>query len=168
MTYLKDLIDALRAELQQYGEMLARFEDEETLTAKSTAEEFMAKAVAIQDQEAVIGLVLRRREEAQRHLTPSLLLPEGASLTDIISALPPHYQSLMRALADENAALIARVQRRANQRREWPSRTANPMGNRSRCLSESIRREEADIRDLPRRVAARTPHPGVAVEVSSA
>ncbi len=113
MTYLKDLIETLRAELQHYGELLARFDDEVTLGAKNTVEESLAREAAIRDQEDVIKLALRRREQAQRRLSPCLLLPEDASLTDIIPMLPRHYQSLVKALADENMALSARVQWRA-------------------------------------------------------
>ena len=105
--------------------MLARFDDEETLTARNTAEELLLNAAAVQDQAGVIELALDRREQAQRRLAPCLLLPEQASLADIISLLPQYCQSLVRALADENAALSARVQCRARQRRRLPLRPAS-------------------------------------------
>jgi hypothetical protein len=113
MTYLSDLIEALRVELQQYGEMLARFDDPETLLAPNAPAAVPAKATALRDQERVVGLSVRKREQMQRRLARCLGLPEEADLAHILPLLPRKHQLLLRALMDENKELSARVQHQA-------------------------------------------------------
>ena len=122
MTCLKDLIEALRGELQQYGEMLARFDDADANNMQPTAEEAQVRVKALQEQAGVVEMALRRREKVQRQFARYLCLPGGACLTDIIPLLPRQQQLLVRALMDENQELSVRVQRRANRKRQLPRR----------------------------------------------
>ncbi|MGA2658529.1 MAG: hypothetical protein ABSH34_13585 [Verrucomicrobiota bacterium] len=110
MTYLSDLIEALRGELQQYGEMLARFDDQETLLTPNAPEEVLVKVTALEDQERVVSMTVRKREQMQRRLARCLGLPEEVDLTHILPLLPRKHQLLLRALMDENKELSARVQ----------------------------------------------------------
>ena len=61
MIQLSDLIEAQRCELQQYGEMLARFDDAEAYRMQDTAEETLSKAATFHEQEATIDRTVRRR-----------------------------------------------------------------------------------------------------------
>jgi Ser/Thr protein kinase RdoA (MazF antagonist) len=115
MTYLKDLIEALRGELQQYGEMLARLDDAAVNSDLDAAEDAPLWAKPLQEQAGLIELALCRREQTKRQVARDLRLPEEAVLPDIIPSLPRHYQLLITALMDENKALSARIQQRANQ-----------------------------------------------------
>lgn len=54
MTYLTDLIEALRRELQQYGEMLARCDEAESHLTQNAAQAARTKLKALQEQEGVI------------------------------------------------------------------------------------------------------------------
>jgi hypothetical protein len=119
MTYLSDLIEALRGELQQYGEMLARFDDQETFLAPNAPEEVLAKVGALKDQERVVRTTVWKREQTQRRLARFLCLPEEADLTHIVALLPPEHQLLMRALMDENKELSARVRQCAELERQF-------------------------------------------------
>jgi hypothetical protein len=117
MTYLNDLIEALRGELRQYGEMLARLDDAAAYNELDTAEAAPAWARLLQEQEGSIKLALCRREHTQRQLARYWSLPEEAELPDIIPLLPRTHQLLVTALMDENKAMLARVQQRTNPRR---------------------------------------------------
>ena len=152
MRYLADLIELLRAELQQYGEMLARFDDEDSPNARETPEEGLAKAVALQDQKKVIEQTLHRREQVQEQLTRHLRLPKEASLRDVIPSLPGPYQSLVRALVDENRELLARISsKRASQKR-----LSFAMGSRSRRMNQQVTRQKEDAWDQPGKVFEKT------------
>jgi hypothetical protein len=113
-----DLIEALRRELQQYGEVLARFDDAAAYNTPGLEEAASVWVEAIRQQQGVLKLALRKRERAQRQLAHRLGLPEEASLTSIIPFLPGQHQALVRALADENKELSARVQQCANRKRQ--------------------------------------------------
>jgi hypothetical protein len=118
MNYSDDLIEALRRELQQYGEVLARFDDAAANDTPDKEEESLVWVKEIQEQEEILQLTLRRREQVQRQVARCLGLPEQASLKRIIPSLPGQHQPLVKALMDENKELSARVQRRADQKRQ--------------------------------------------------
>jgi len=120
MTYVNDLIDSLREELQQYGEMLARLDDAAANNHLDAAEDALLWVEPLQEQAWLIELALCRREQTKSRLARHLRLPEGACLPDIIPLLPRHYQLLVTALMDENEAVSARVQQRCNQKRQLP------------------------------------------------
>jgi hypothetical protein len=120
MTFVNDLIDSLREELQQYGEMLARLDDAAANNHLDIAEDAPLWAKPLQEQEGLIEVALCRREQTNRRLARHLRLPEETGLPDIIPLLPRHYQLLVTALMDENKAVSARVQQRANQKCQLP------------------------------------------------
>ena len=130
MTCFSGLIEALRAEFQQYGEMLARFDDQGTLLALSAPEEVLARLEALEDQEKAVGMAVGRREQIQRRLARRLSLPEAADLADILPLLPPQHQLVMRALMDENKELSVRVQQCAELKRQFLRRSLYLMEGR--------------------------------------
>ncbi len=119
MTYLTDLIEALRRELQQYGEMLARCDEAESHLTQNAAQAARTKLKALQEQEGVIERAQRRREQVQRRLARRLRVPEETGLAEIIPLLPRPHQLLVRALADENNRLSARLRQRAARKSKW-------------------------------------------------
>jgi hypothetical protein len=112
MLYLNDLIEALRAELKEQGEMLARFDDAEAQLLRDKPVAVLAETARLQEQENVVELTLRRRHRIQGKLACRLGLPKAAALADIISLLPRTHQPLVGALEEENTELSARVQQR--------------------------------------------------------
>jgi hypothetical protein len=119
MIQLSDLIEALRCELQQYGEMLARFDDAEAYLSQDTAEETLSKAATLHDQEATIDRTVRRRGQVQRRLARYLGLHEDVGLLEIIPLMPLETQVLVQALMEENMDLSVRVGQRANLNRPF-------------------------------------------------
>ena len=107
MIDLNSLVEALRAELQQYGETLARLDETAARSPQGTPLDL------VQEQSRAVALALQRREQAQQRLARYLCLPAKAPLADIVPLLPRHYQLLVSALMDENTLLSARVSQRA-------------------------------------------------------
>jgi flagellar biosynthesis/type III secretory pathway chaperone len=109
------LIDALRDELQNYGEMLALLDrQQEDLVARAAAEVFQSISL-IKAQGSAIHQARARREECLRQVAEDLGRPRDASFASLIPVLPVDYQPLLRALVEENNELLQRVRRRARQ-----------------------------------------------------
>jgi flagellar biosynthesis/type III secretory pathway chaperone len=115
MNSLQPLIDALRNELENYGEMLALLDhQQEKLVAREASEVFQSISL-IKAQGAAIQQSRFRREQCRRALAEDCFQPKEASFALLIPLLPDDYQPLIRALVDENNELLMRVRRRARQ-----------------------------------------------------
>jgi flagellar biosynthesis/type III secretory pathway chaperone len=112
---IKLLIDALRDELQNYGEMLALLDrQQEYLVARDASEVFQSISL-IKAQGAAIQRSRSRREEGRRAVALDSSQEPEITFADLIPLLPADYQPLLRALVDENNELLMRVRRRARQ-----------------------------------------------------
>ena len=131
---LHALIDALRQELQQYGEMLARLDHQQESIMRRAADDVLLSANAIQVQGAVIQQARLAREDRQRELAAHFRQPLKSSLAQLAERLPAEYQPLVRALVDENNQLLLRVQQRARQNHLLLSRSLELMRNLLRTL----------------------------------
>ena len=114
IAYLQNLIAALREELHEYGEMLARLDEQQELVMKREADGILASVSTIQDQSAVIQRAREIRETRQNELAQHLGL-EGTEFAKILPQLPEDYRPLVNALVQENNALLTRIQHRARQ-----------------------------------------------------
>jgi flagellar biosynthesis/type III secretory pathway chaperone len=115
MKSIKLLIDALRDELQNYGEMLAMLDrQQEYLIARAVSEVFQSISL-IKAQGGAILQSRDRREECRRAVAEDCSQPQDASFTALIPLLPADYQPLLHALVDENNEMLVRVRRRAHQ-----------------------------------------------------
>jgi flagellar biosynthesis/type III secretory pathway chaperone len=112
---LPNLIEALREELKQYGEMLARLDQQQNLVMLRQTCDLMQNVATVNAQAATIAAARREREQHQRHIARRLNLPESAGFTAIVPLLPPDYRPLVQALVQENNELLIRVQQRARQ-----------------------------------------------------
>src|SRR3954467_14254943 len=115
IAYLQNLIAALREELHEYGEMLARLDEQQELVMKRDAEGVLASVSTIQDQSAVIQRAREIREGRQNELSQKLGFANGCEFSKIVPQLPEDYRPLVNALVQENNALLARIQHRARQ-----------------------------------------------------
>jgi flagellar biosynthesis/type III secretory pathway chaperone len=114
-TLLPQLIEALREELEQYGEMLARLDYQQQLVMHRQTEDLFQSIADINAQAGVIATTRHAREQRQRQIAALLNLADTASFTDIVPLLPPDYRPLVQALVLENNELLIRVQQRARQ-----------------------------------------------------
>jgi flagellar biosynthesis/type III secretory pathway chaperone len=115
MVALQRLIEALRHELQQYGEMLALLDHQQELLRLRGAEAMPRSLAAIDAQSARIQEAREQRRVCQEHLARSLSQPEGATFARLTPLLPAHYQPLITALVQENNELLQRVRQRAQE-----------------------------------------------------
>lgn len=112
---LNNLIAALREELQQYGEMLARLDEQQEFAARRAATELLQSVSAVQSQGDRVTSARREREAIQAELSRHCNLPADAHFSQIIPKLPDYYRPLVEALMQENNELLVRVQQRARQ-----------------------------------------------------
>lgn len=108
------LIAALREELQQYGEMLARLEEQQERVLRRDADQILQSVSAIQEQ----GLVIQRAREMREARQKETAAKVGSSeheFSAIIPRLPNDYRELVETLVNENNSLLQRIQQRARQ-----------------------------------------------------
>ncbi|GIX50647.1 MAG: hypothetical protein KatS3mg132_841 [Limisphaera sp.] len=112
---LQQLIEALRHELQQYGEMLALLEQQQDSVLHRRSEDLLQTVGAIQAQARTLQHARDQREACRRRLAQELGLPESAPFAEILLRVPADYRPLLEALVQENNDLLVRVQQRARQ-----------------------------------------------------
>ena len=112
---LSNLIEALREELKQYGEMLALLDQQQQLVVQRQVAELPDNVNGVNAQAGVISAARQEREQRQRHLARLLAQPENTSFTILIPLMPSDYRPLVDALVRENNELLVRVQQRARQ-----------------------------------------------------
>jgi hypothetical protein len=112
---LSNLIEALREELKQYGEMLALLDQQQHLVVHRHVAELPDNVSSVNAQAGVIAAARQEREQRQRHLARLLAQPETTNFTILIPLMPSDYRPLVDALVHENNELLVRVQQRARQ-----------------------------------------------------
>jgi len=112
---LSNLIEALREELKQYGEMLALLDQQQQLVMRRQVADLPENVDSVNAQAGVIAAARQEREQRQRHLARLLDLPENPGFKTLIPLLPADYRPLVDALVQENNELLVRVQQRARQ-----------------------------------------------------
>src|SRR5689334_9686688 len=96
--FIDKLIATLREELQQYGEMLARLDDQQQLVMRRAAEEALQSVPLIQSQSAILSHAWSDRFAAMRELCVHLSLPEETTFKEVVPLLPSDYRPLVEAL----------------------------------------------------------------------
>lgn len=125
--FVEKLIGALREELQQYGEMLARLDDQQQHVFRRAAEAAMQSVPLIQSQSSVLNQARESRFTAMKLLCGNLRLPENASFKEVVPQLPTNYRPLVEALVNENNELLQRIHQRARQNHILLTRTVESM-----------------------------------------
>ncbi len=113
--YLDTLIDSLREELTQYGELMALLEGQQQQILNRRADEVQETAAQIQNQTHHLEELKAHREKARRALYEELRLPADASLGQSFDRLPVEYRPLLQALVDDNRLSITRIRKLARQ-----------------------------------------------------
>jgi flagellar biosynthesis/type III secretory pathway chaperone len=112
---LHNLIESLREELKQYGEMLAVLELQQDTVVQRHVNDLLQNVASVNAQAEVIAAVRREREQHQRNVARQLDLNEEATFAAIIPLLPLNYRPLVEALVQENNELLVRVHHRTRQ-----------------------------------------------------
>jgi flagellar biosynthesis/type III secretory pathway chaperone len=112
---LSKLVASLREELQQYGEMLARLDEQQAAVFQRQADQVLGAASALQSQSVVLLEARRDREDAQRAVAANLGLDEDSGFALMLPLMPEPFRPLLSALVHENNELLARIRQRARQ-----------------------------------------------------
>jgi len=112
---LENLIEALRNELQQYGEMLALLDHQTELVKQRGSDDILHSIAAISTQSAMIQVARETRMFNQRQLAQALKEPLDAAFGRLVPKLPAEYRPLVKALIQENNELLERVRERAEE-----------------------------------------------------
>lgn len=112
---LENLIQALRDELQQYGEMLARLDQQQECVMSRRSEELLEATGGIEVQSQAMHLSRHCRVELQAEVARSVGLAGDASFAEIIPKLPENYRPLVQALIQENNESLGRIHQRSRQ-----------------------------------------------------
>ena len=124
---LKRFIEALREELQHYGEMLGLLDRQQELVVIRAADEILQTVSAINAQSVSIQSARQHRQHRIGELARTLRRPDDITCMDLIPLLPDDYRPLVRALVEENNELLMRVQQRARQNHLLLSRSVDLM-----------------------------------------
>lgn len=124
---LNALIEALRDELQQYGEMLALLDQEQEWVLARAADDLLQTVASVSSQGSQIQAARQRREESRRRVALSFGLSPDAPFAELLPRLPEEYRPLVTALVQENNELLVRVQHRARQNHLLLSRSVELM-----------------------------------------
>jgi flagellar biosynthesis/type III secretory pathway chaperone len=113
---LQNLVEALREELKEYGEMLALLDQQQDkVMHRQSGEELLRCVTDINTQAGTIAAARYEREQHRRHIALKLALPEDAPFATMLPKMPSEYRPLVQALVQENNELLVRVQQRARQ-----------------------------------------------------
>lgn len=117
----EQIIDALRAEMQEYGGLLNLFDQQQNAILNRNAD-----AVADVEQTIEAQLATLRARKSQREALVSALTPDVVphpTLLQSILLFPQPMRPLIEALASEVNRLIGKVRRRAQQNQMLLART---------------------------------------------
>ena len=124
---LASLIEALREELKQYGEMLALLDQQQDHVLQRRAGELLQSVDAVNAQVEAIHAARKEREQYRRHLARTLNLNMDAGFLAMLPLLPVEYRMLIEALVRENNELLVRIKQRARQNHLLLSRAVELM-----------------------------------------
>jgi hypothetical protein len=113
MVTLENLIEALRNELKQYGEMLALLDHQQEMVMQQRTDDILHSISAIDAQSAAIQAARANRQLAQRGLADRLGQTDEVTFSFLIPSMPEPYRPLVTALVQENNELLLRVRQRA-------------------------------------------------------
>jgi flagellar biosynthesis/type III secretory pathway chaperone len=124
---LPKLVEALRQELREYGEMLALLDQQREHVIARNGNEVLQAVAAINQQADTIKAARTLREQGQQEIARALQKPNDLSITALLPFLPENQRFTVSTLMRENNDLMARVQQRARQNHLLLSRSLELM-----------------------------------------
>ena len=124
---LEKLIETLREELTQYGELLALLEQQQDLIVSRSAEGLLENLGAINAQVPIVATARQNRDRLRKELAAALAQPTTISFRQLMTFVPREYQPLLEALVDEINDLLMRSQQRLRQNHLLLSRSLDLM-----------------------------------------
>lgn len=124
---IQQMLEDLRNELKEYGEMLALLEEQQDHLMARRADSLLDGVTRINAHTSVLKRMRTAREATQRSLAEAVRHPKCTGLLLLADYLPPDYRPLVKALVEENNQLLTRVQQRGRQNFLLLSRTVELM-----------------------------------------
>lgn len=124
---LERLIETLREELTQYGELLALLEQQQDLIVNRSAEGLLENLGAINAQVPIVAAARQKRDLLRKELAAAMGQPTTISFRQLIAFTPKDYQPLLEALVQEINDLLMRSQQRLRQNHLLLSRSLDLM-----------------------------------------
>jgi flagellar biosynthesis/type III secretory pathway chaperone len=140
---LENLIQTLREELTQYGELLALLEQQQDLIVNRSAEGLLENLGAINAQIPIVSAARQRRQQLRSELATAAGQPVAVSFRSLIALAPQEYRPLLEALVDEVNDLLQRAQQRLRQNHLLLSRSLDLMQQMFLSLFPSSSRGQA-------------------------
>lgn len=109
---LENVVEALRNELQQYGELLALLEAQLGSLKRHEPSQALDTAIALEAQRLRLEAARCQRQDAHRKLAWSAGRPDAATFQALQDAVPRQYQELLDALIQDINHAIAQTQER--------------------------------------------------------
>lgn len=116
------ITECLRNELQEYGALLALFEEQQANLLRRDADQVAALAFSIEEQARATHVSRERREQCVREFAEARGRDPNSSLRQLIPLFPSEVQPMLSALIDEINHLIHRIRRDARQNQMLLSR----------------------------------------------
>jgi flagellar biosynthesis/type III secretory pathway chaperone len=124
---LEQLVHALRDELQEYGEMLARLDEQQELVIRREAAAVLERVPSVQEQTSALTAARETRFAAMKKVCAAVDLAVDSTFETILPRCPDNYRLLIGALVQENNSLLQRVHQRARQNHLLLMRTVESM-----------------------------------------
>jgi hypothetical protein len=106
---IEGLIEGLRQELFQYGEVLALLDQQQQSLTNYANQEVWGCMLRLQREMTGLEKVWSQRQEAWLELARALGGPEDMAVSALLARLPEKYRLPVEALLEENTDLLGRV-----------------------------------------------------------
>lgn len=110
-----EIIRALRAELQEYGGLIALLDQQQDAILRGEPDEFVDLGNSVHDQVALLGAHRSCREKTVAAFARHNGASETSTVAELIPHMPENVGSMVKAIIEEINTLITRTQRRLRQ-----------------------------------------------------
>ena len=112
---LSNLIEALRDELKEYGELLALLDQQQGMIGQRASEDLLGCVARIELESGNLHTLRAHRERLRGSLAIEMGCSPDCPFSEMMRHIPEIYRGLVSALVDENNQLLFRVQQRTRQ-----------------------------------------------------
>jgi flagellar biosynthesis/type III secretory pathway chaperone len=128
------LVDALRAELQEYGALRNILDEQQKAIFARDADKVAESNKAIDIQIEAAARLRQARERVQITAAKEMNLPLKSTVAELSKAYPEAARPLLKALADEINSMIDILRRRSRQNQMLLARTCESMERTLRVM----------------------------------
>ena len=119
------IAESLRAELAEYGGLLALFEEQQKYLFERNADEVLRLSTTIEQHMYAVQSCRRHREEVVAAFAAAQVQPANATLRSMLPLVEAAARPLLEALISEVNRLLHRVRRTSRQNHLYLSRTVS-------------------------------------------